>query len=151
MAHEITVTKVPRRLTGEARFEGRPEELPAKFQQVFGQVAGYLGPRGIAFEGPAFAWYHMRADGSFDVRAGFYIDKEFSPADGVACGELPEVEAAVTTHTGSYDTLTDAYADIQSWAAESGRRLGEDMWEEYLDGPETPPEKTRTRVIWPLA
>jgi effector-binding domain-containing protein len=151
MAHEIKVVNEPRRLTAETRFEGRPEDFPPKFQQAFGQVAGYLGARGVPFDGPAFAWYHPRPDGSFEVRAGFYVGREFAPADGVAFGELPQAEAAVTTHIGSYESLHEAYEDIQRWAGESGRLLGEVMWEEYLDGPEVPPEKTRTRVVWPLA
>jgi effector-binding domain-containing protein len=151
MAHEIDVVREPHRLTGESHFEGKPEEFPPKFQQVFGQVASYLGSRGIAFEGPAFALYEPQPDGSFKVRAGFCVPREFASSDTVVCGELPEGEAATTMHVGSYESLHEAYEDVQRWAAESGRGLGAAMWEEYLDGPEVPPEKTRTRVVWPLA
>jgi effector-binding domain-containing protein len=151
MAHDIVVTTEPRRVTAESRFEGRAEELPVKFPQAFGEVAAYLGSKGIAFEGPAFASYEPQADGSFKVRAGFCVQHEFASSDSVMCGELPQGEAATTTHVGSYESLHEAYADVQSWASESGRELGAVMWEEYMDGPEVPPEKTRTRVVWPLA
>jgi effector-binding domain-containing protein len=136
-------------LTAEVRFKARQDELGAKFGQAYGQVAAYLGAKGVPFERPAFASYLLEGE-AFNVRAGFYVPREVESANGVVGGELPEGEAAVTSHVGTYESLAEAYADIQAWAAENGRELREDMWEEYVTGPDTPPEKQETVVVWPL-
>jgi len=39
------------------------------------------------------------------------------------------------------------------WAAEQKPEMAEDMWEEYLTGPDSSPEPStwQTLIVWPLA
>ena len=65
---------------------------------------------------------------------------------------LPDVDVVSTTHVGPYDTLGRAYDALKDGVVDLGRKVDESsvMWEEYLDGPQVPPEQTRTLVHWPL-
>lgn len=149
MPYRISIEKTKRQPTAQIAFRARDQELPAKFPEVFGEVASYLGRHGIPFEGPAFASYVMNGD-EFQVEAGFLV-KEKVPGEGrVVPGELPECEAARTTHVGPHESMTEAYDAIQAWATENGHELQEPMWEFYFSGPSTPPSEVRTEIYWPL-
>jgi AraC family transcriptional regulator len=65
-------------------------------------------------------------------------------------GELAG-EVACTTHIGPYEGLPQAYEAIEAWMKQRRREAaGLTIWEEYLTGPETQPEQTRTDIYWPL-
>ncbi|MPZ50213.1 MAG: hypothetical protein GEU75_13105 [Dehalococcoidia bacterium] len=84
-------------------------------------------------------------------RRGFCVPNAFEPGDGVACIEPAGGEAAVTTHTGPYESLPTAYEAVQILAKEEGRDLTDSMSEEYWSDPQSSPESEwRTDVIWPL-
>jgi effector-binding domain-containing protein len=69
----------------------------------------------------------------------------------VVAVELPAGEVACTTHIGPYEGLPQAYEAIEAWMKQHGREAaGSTIWEEYLTGPETPPEQTRTDIYGPL-
>jgi effector-binding domain-containing protein len=150
MSHKIEIKHVPAMHTAQTHFRARPEEMAAQFGTSFGKVAEYLTQAGVPFDGPAFARYVSHDDEGFEVDAGFVVPAAVAGKGEVSGGELPATEAAVTTHMGTYDSLTEAYTAIETWAKEHGRELDEPMWEFYFSGPETPPAETRTDVVWPL-
>jgi effector-binding domain-containing protein len=149
MSHKIEIKHVPEQRTAQTHFRARPEEMAARFGEAFGEVSVYLEQNAIEFEGPAFARY-TRGDHYFDVDAGFILDDVVEGNGEVVGGTLPDCEALVTTHLGPYETLMEAYSDIEAWAKEHGRELDEPMWEYYFSGPDTPPAEIRTEVVWPL-
>ena len=54
------------------------------------------------------------------------------------------------THIGPYDTVSETYSTMDRAMQAQGLTGSKDMWERYLSPPDTPPEQTRTDVIWPL-
>lgn len=148
--HRVEVVHEPAREAAVQRFEVDLERISEQMGPAFGGVAGYLGRHGIAMTGSALTHYTVRADG-MEAAAGFGVAEPFEGGDGVEWFVLPEVEAVTTVHVGPYDRLVEAYDALRAHAATVGRSLDESqMWEEYLTGPDVPPDQMRTRVVWPL-
>jgi effector-binding domain-containing protein len=150
VSYEIEVKTLAKHAIAAVKFRGSIAELPQHMGAAFGDAMGYLMRNGIQPEGPAVAMYTPVTDGVFDVAAGFLVAAAIEGDGHVVPAELPAGEVATTLHVGSYESLTAAYAAVQAWMQREGREAGETMWEEYLSGPEVPPEETRTIVYWPL-
>jgi effector-binding domain-containing protein len=111
-------------------------------------VAGTNG----AITGPPVAYYEPISEREFNVWAGFPVAAPTEAGGDVVSFELPAGEVLSTVHTGSYNSLGEAYDALRAWASENGRALTETgMWEEYLSEPSAPPSQTQTVVYWPLA
>lgn len=155
MAHDVQIVTVPPRTIAAARFSvSDPAQIAQAMGAAFAQVVQAVAPLGRTPVGPAIALYMPAASG-WDVAAGFPLDGDAPPpqADAVGPVEIPGGEVATTTHLGSYDTLHEAYADVDAQVRAGGRAIAIDapMWEEYWSEPGAPPEETRTVVYLPLA
>ena len=75
-------------------------------------------------------------------------------ARDVCVQELPPVRALCVTHTGPYETLGDAYAAIDRYAAEHRLRLAPPFREVFIKGPgmlvRGNPEKYITEIQFPI-
>lgn len=154
MSYEIDVLAVPARTLAASRFhvtEGDLPDMGATMGSAFGRVMNALRAAGATAVGPAVACYE-RSDDGFDVAAGFPVASPIV-GEGVMSLELPSAEVAHTMHIGSYEELPKAYDALRAEVEARGRHLDDSapMWEEYLTGPDVPPEQTRTEVYWPLA
>jgi effector-binding domain-containing protein len=154
MGHEIEIVRVPARTAAVIRFHVPHEELPAigqRMERAFATVMADLAEAHIIPNGPAVAVYEPAGDG-FDVATGFHVAPEFVAPPGLERLDLDAVEAAHTTHIGSYSELPAAYADVQVQAEQVGRPVawGLPVWEEYWSEPGTPESETHTEIYWPV-
>jgi effector-binding domain-containing protein len=85
---------------------------------------------GVAPAGAPFVRYHTFGDGETDVEVGVPVQVQVAGAGRVTSGELPGGRAAVTTHLGAHDRLSDAYGRIQDWLSAHGQAAGA-AWEVY--------------------
>ncbi len=148
MAYRIEMKKQARRDIAVVKFSASEAEIAHRIGAAFGAVHAYLSHAGVPIQGPAVARYKPGPQ-RFEVEAGFVVPSPVQGDGNVVAAQLPECEAAVTTHIGPYSELPSAYSAIQSWFEANGREPSEIMWEEYWTGPETPPEQTRTDIVWP--
>jgi len=112
----------------------------------------YLHQRGVQPAGPPFVRYHTFGETETDLEFGIPVVQSIAGEGRIASGELPGGPAVTTWHSGSHDTLGDAYARIQAWLSEHGREPDGPAWEVYhwIDlsqdgGPATVPVSSR----WP--
>jgi effector-binding domain-containing protein len=151
MTYEITRLEEPARHLAVTRFVARPDEIGGHIGGAFGTVAAHLGRLGITPVGAAVACYRMGGP-AFEVRAGFEVDEPVEPQGSIEPWVLPAGDALTTVHVGPYEELTKAYEALEARARELGVTLDPaTMWEEYMSGPEVPPEQMRTVIHWPLA
>ncbi|QZY28642.1 GyrI-like domain-containing protein [Nocardioides coralli] len=148
---DIEITSEPARHLAARRFDLDLDHVGEQMGEAFGAVARFLDRENILPTGPAMAYYEVGEEG-MRVSAGFLVDPPIREGDGVVDREVPEREVVRGVHVGSYDTLPKTYDALRATAEARGRKLDETaMWEEYLTGPDHPPEEMRTRVSWPLA
>ncbi len=135
-------------------------ELTEFFSRAFQAAAMELARQGLIPAGPPVALCHgdvseEEGTDTVDVTAGFPIVHQSVstiPAPGTVLAELPGGEAAETVHCGSYESLSGTYSELSGWLAREHLTPGDDMWEEYLIGPESnsDPHTWQTRVVFPL-
>lgn len=71
-------------------------------------------------------------------------------AVGLETGETPSGRNMKAIHIGPYDTVTKTYTALTDAMKARGLTAARDMWEVYYSPPDTPPEQTKTEIIWPV-
>jgi effector-binding domain-containing protein len=152
MGYDIQISRESGRHVAVSSFEAPPDQVGEHQAAAFGAVAAYLARAGVDITGPAVSRYEPAGDNGFRVSSGFVVAGDFPAGDGVEHLRLPECEVGTTVHVGPYERLGDAYEALRRGVQNAGREIDEPgpMWEEYLTGPETPPDQMRTVVTWPL-
>lgn len=125
-------------------------ELHTVFDHAFSSVAAAAAGAGAVLVGPAYAEYFGMPTDVVDVEIGFGVDRVVE-IPGVTVTQRPAMAAAVGTHVGPYDTLSDSYAELMPWLEEQQVELTGSMFEFYLSEPDEDPATTVTRLVFPLA
>jgi effector-binding domain-containing protein len=156
-AQEVVVVDVVLVDETERPTAGLREEVPMAgltdfFGRAFTQVARVLQAQGQGPAGPAFALYRGRPGPTVDVEAGFPVAGPLDLHEPVVAGRLPAGRCVEAVHEGSYDALEQTYVALEHWMDERGLEPSDEMWEEYLSGPDSDPDPStwRTRVVWPV-
>lgn len=128
--------------------------------EVLGQslptVYGHVMTAGLAMAGPPYVRYLDQSAAFVTLEAGIPLvdTPPAPPADGdIVAGTLPGCVAAVTIHTGPYDTIGAGHEAIDRWMASEGESAGGAPWEIYLTDPADVPDPAewQTQIVWPLA
>jgi effector-binding domain-containing protein len=93
--------------------------------------------------------YYTGAGGRFTVEVGVEALTDFTDRGQVRHASTPAGEVAVATHYGEYSDLASAYAALELWCTDTGRRPAGVNWEVYGDWDEDP-VKRRTDVYFLL-
>ncbi|HEY7336726.1 MAG TPA: AraC family transcriptional regulator [Bryobacteraceae bacterium] len=138
-------------------------EIASTIAEVLPYVFQYAQQNGIALAGQPFTRYVEWGPGLLTIEAGMQVAPggASSRADEVAASGDAKViadtlrggPAAVTTHSGPYENLPEAYAAIQEWMDSAGLVGAGAPWEVYVTDPAdyADPRDWRTEVIWPLS
>ncbi|MFP4563417.1 MAG: GyrI-like domain-containing protein [Spirochaetia bacterium] len=145
---EIIETKD--RHTAAVRLRTPVSELPQVMGKVYGEIAGFMGKKGISFAGPPFALYYNMDMNDLDVEIGFPTAERIEGEGRVQPGTLPGGPAATAKHVGPYATIEDTYNALTAFVKDKGLAAEDGcMYEEYLNSPEdTPPEKLETNIYF---
>lgn len=118
--------------------------FPAVFKSVMGKTDG----------APFFSYIAMDRE----TRVGemeLCVPTSVQPnAKGIEIKEMPRIKAFCTTHIGPYDTLKQAYAAIDRYAAENRISLEFPFREVFVKGPgmiiKGNPDKYITEILFPI-
>lgn len=151
--YHIELTERPEVTVASIREHMPPSDLSQRVAETLGEVFDWLSRNGIAPVGPPFMRIHELGPSDWDIEVGIPVAERFTPTDErVRPSTLPGGPKLVSWHIGPYDTLSDAFDALESYAEALGRAY-EPGWEVYYVGPEDEPDpaKWRTEVILPLA
>lgn len=150
MNYECRIEQKPTQPTLCVRTRAPVTQLPAILGRIFGDIMALLTSVGQEPAGMPYVAYRNMDLSFLDVEIGFPVARLLPGRGPIEAGELPGGAWATTLHTGPYDEVAAAHTALQAWVTAQGRRATGVAYEFYLDGPETPPEQTRTRVMIPL-
>ena len=117
-----------------------------------GEILGVLAAQGIAPSGPLFTHHRRQPTDSFDFAICIPIPTPVTPSGRVQNGELPAATVARTVYRGGYDGLGAAWGEFHAWIAAQGHTRRADLWEFYVQGPESGSDQStwRTELNQPL-
>jgi effector-binding domain-containing protein len=125
------------------------QELPQFFSRVYGAIGQYIGELGEQPEGGVFALYHNLDMQNMDVEAGFTVSKPLPGKGEIQPGTVPGGTYAICHYTGPYDQMDPAYDFLKEYAHDRGYKVGEIIYEWYLNGPDVPPQELQTDIAFP--
>jgi effector-binding domain-containing protein len=138
-------------------------EIAATIGTVLPDIFQYALQRGIALAGHPLARYSEIGAGLLTIEPAMRVASGApigagnraaagSDESGVIEETLPGGPAVTTIHAGPYETLSDAYAALETWIESNGFQSAGSPWESYITDPaEYPdPKDWKTEVIWPV-
>jgi effector-binding domain-containing protein len=159
-AEEPRIVELNARPTVAVRVHGTARDIAGMFSDNLPRVFAKVSALGATLASPAFGRYHQFSPDDVDVEIGVGVDAtpeglaslaDVEPGD-VGASELPAGPAAVATHLGPYNTLSQTYDRLHEWIHAQGREEGPGPWESYVDDPAVVKDHSllRTEVVWPL-
>lgn len=124
--------------------------LPKVLGQAFGELMGAIAGQGAQIVGEPYVAYRNRNMEDLDLEIGFPVSQPLAARGRAEPGTLQGGKWASTLFVGPYDKVAPAWDALERFIDATGHEPGGPAYEFYFDGPETPPEKTRTRLTFPL-
>ncbi len=126
------------------------QDLPQLFGRIYGALMQYISEIGAQPAGEPFAAYYNMDMQNLDVEIGFPVSKPLPDRDDIKGGALPAGKYATMMHVGPYDTLGPAYEVLTQYVNANGYEPTGVAYEFYFSGPETPPDKIQTQIVFLL-
>jgi effector-binding domain-containing protein len=153
VSEDVHLIWVSRQPTVAVRFTCAPEELGAMLGPALTEVGEYLHEARAEKNAEAVYARLLREGPQFEFEAGYTLQSDLPGGRRVRPSELPDGEAAISSHTGPYRGIAEATATIREWMMANGREPGGDPWALYALDPEAGEEAPGPRtseVYWPL-
>ena len=146
------LTSAPRRFVLFRHRVVAESELGPTIRDAFGELYACVEASGANPGGPPFVIYHSGSQPG--VRWDIDICAPVAaPMVAPPCFEYLEMPSCIVVsllHVGPYDTLGEAYAQIETYVAEHGLAKAGPPREFCYSEPEVPPAETRTLIEWPV-
>lgn len=126
------------------------QDLPDLVGRVYGGIMQYLSELGEQPAGMPFAAYYSLDVKNLDVELGFPVTHKLDGKGEIQASEFPGGKMASVVHWGPYDQLGSAYDALTQWVKDHGLETTGVSYELYYSGPETPPQETKTEILFPL-
>ena len=128
-------------------------DLPKFFERAFHEAAEAATASGVEIVGPPFCFYPEMPTETVAVEAGFPVSSRAEPRGNAHPFVLPGGRAVQAMHIGTYESMEQTYAKLQSWMSERNIQPAGGMWECYLSDPaiEVDPARWRTMIVCPIA
>jgi AraC family transcriptional regulator len=136
-------------------------EIGAAIGEALPHIFMYAQQHGIALAGHPLTRYVEVGAGLLTIEPAMRIVSDQRSAASRASSQesaviedvLPAGPAATTVHQGPYETLSEAYAALETWMESNALQPAGPPWEDYITDPaEFPdPKDWRTEVCWPVA
>ena len=148
MKYEIEIREVEPIRVAYMKYTGVATEANKVFPNVFKSI------RGKTNGAPFFNYLSMNPETMIGELELCVPTSETPTTGGIEVKEMPRIKAVCLTHVGSYDTLANAYTEIDLYAAENGLHLELPFREVFIKGPgmilKGNPDKYITEIQFPI-
>lgn len=146
------LTESPRRFVLYCRREAAQADLAVTLGQAFAELYGHIGREHAEPDGPPFVIYHGESQPGVrwvvDVCAP--VLAPITPAGDLRFMDMPTGRVVSLLHTGPYETLGEAYAQVERFVAKHGLIETGPPREIYLSEPDVAPAQIQTVIEQPV-
>jgi effector-binding domain-containing protein len=150
MSFNCELFEIPQTPLLSIRTYSAVQDLPGLIGSSYGAIMQHLAELGEEIAGEPFVIYYNLDMQNLDVEIGFPVAKALPGKGLIQPSVLPAGPAARALYTGPYTEMAPAYETLTKFIADNGCEPTGTAIEYYLNGPETPPEKLETRIVFPL-
>ena len=147
MNYEIKIKDIEPVLVATLRFNGKPKDAGKHFPDI------YKALKGQSSGSPFFCYYDEELREIADIELCVPVSEK-KELRGIVIKELPRIKALSTVHTGSYETIRNAYQALSEYISEKKLKTDLPVREVYIKGPgmffKGNPDKYITEIIIPL-
>jgi effector-binding domain-containing protein len=127
-------------------------ELGNKFGEIYGEIGSYMKDNSIQMAGAPFGIYHAVSPEKVELEAGIPVSG--NPTDGGRIHVMSTYggRAAMTTFTGHYDGLKNAWGEFAKAVDAKGYQLNGPCFEVYITDPGEEPDSSKwiTELYTPI-
>ena len=147
MNYEIKIMDIEPVLAATLRFNGKHKDAGKHFPDIYKALKGKSsGP-------PFFCYFNKEIQEIADIELCVPVSEK-KELRGIIVKELPRIKAVSTVHTGSYETIGNAYQALTEYILEKQLKTDIPSREVYIKGPgmffKGNPDKYITEIIIPL-
>jgi effector-binding domain-containing protein len=146
MIEEPLIHVVEEQPTAVIRFTIPREEMKNVMGAAIGELMSTVAAQGVKPVGPIFTHHFRIEPGTFDFEVGVPVAAPIHPAGRVVSSKLPAATVARMVHQGPYDGLESAWVEFDRWLKDNGHDPAPNLWEFYVQGPESGPDSTTWRT-----
>ncbi len=150
MDRQCTIDEQPAQPTLCVKTRTPVERISEVLGQAFGELISAVTSQGATVSGPPYVAYRNMNPSDLDLEIGVPVSEPLAARGRLEPGELPGGIWASTLHIGPYTSVGPAWNELHGYLRAQGKVAAPVGYEFYFDPPETPPERTRTRVAFPL-
>ena len=147
MNYEIKIRDIEPVLAATLRFNGRHKDAGKHFPDI------YKALKGQSAGSPFFCYYDKEFKEIADIELCVPVSEK-KELRGIIIKELPRIKAVSTVHTGSYETISNAYKALSEYIIEKQLKTDLPIREIYIKGPgmffKGNPDKYITEIVIPL-
>jgi effector-binding domain-containing protein len=148
MTYNIEIRKIEPIRIAYIKYKGVISETNKIFPEVFKSINGRVN-------GSPFFCYYKIDEKTKIADMELCVPTEETPNNkGISVKTTPEIKALCTTHVGSYETLNNAYKEIEKYSIENNLILQPPFREVYIKGPgmffKGNPKNYITEILFPL-
>jgi effector-binding domain-containing protein len=145
MSYEVRIERVDPRPLAAIGTTTTHQRLGADILRLLDMIWPVLRERNVR-TGHNVVVYHGSDGGTLRIDVGVETFSDFAGRGEIRRTSTPSGEVATTAHHGEYSDLALAYAALERWCRESGRRPAGVSWEVYGDWDDNPARR-RTDVF----
>lgn len=151
MSYDITQQHLPASTFLYAKGRCSHADIAKELGRIFGTCFKHALANGVEMKSPPTTLYTHWGPGMVTIHAGLMIGAPIAPPEGLFCEELAAGDAAVTIHTGPYDSLGEAHAAMEQFLDANGLAKRGAPREVYITDPGQVPDPAqwKTQIIWP--
>jgi effector-binding domain-containing protein len=146
------IAELPARTIAVVRLLVPRTEIEQHMDPAVRELYGTAAAQGIVPAGPFFTHHFRRPSETFDFEAGIPVSSRITPTGRVQDAVWPAMRVARTVYQGPYEGLGGAWGEFIQWVSQQQLAPSQELWEVYLQGPESSPDSAtwRTELNLPL-
>ncbi|MBZ0202182.1 MAG: GyrI-like domain-containing protein [Ignavibacteria bacterium] len=149
---EYSIVEVESKKGISIRDNCTPQDLPKKYEELYGEIGKFMTKNGLKPNGYAFGMYHDFTPEDVDLEAGIQLDGDFLLDGRIQLTETYGGKAAKAVFIGNYTGLGKAWEDFMMWIEDNGHKTKMPCFELYITDPRVEKDSSKwiTELYFPL-